>query len=196
MGTRAWTTILLLFTACTFSDTLEADLPSGRGLEEGSPVEALGVRVGSVQEVKLTGGQVRVRAEVDSLEDLDLRADACALAGGDPAKLVIATGGSATPLPEGNALPPCSLTDLAGGLGTAAGELLQGLGEALTGENMREAGEVMGMAARQLGEGFSEGATGGDLRGTGRSLGMAARELGEGLAEGAGVDPATGQSTP
>lgn len=187
---------LLSLGGCSSTDALEVRLANGGGLAVGSPVEALGVKVGEVKEVGLAEGQVAVQVEVESLEALDLRADACALAGGDPATLVIASGESETPLPEGNALPACSLSDLAGELGAAAGELMEGLGEALSGEGMREAGEAMGMAARQLGEGFAEGASEGDLRETGRALGMAARELGEGVAEGARVDPATGQMTP
>jgi len=184
----------LCLVACTGGDALDVTLSDGSGLAEGTPVEVRGVAVGAVQSVALEGGAVRVHSEVESREALDLRADACAMAGGEPAKLVVVPGESESPLPAENVLPACSLADLTGDLAEAAGEMLEGLGEAF-GDHAREAGRAMGENARKMGEGFAEGATGGDLRGTGQALGMAARELGEGLAEGAGVDPATGQPT-
>ncbi len=185
---------LISLAACTGGDALDVSLNHGAGLAEGTPVEVRGVAVGAVESVELEGGAVRVHAEVESREDLDLRADACAMAGGEPAKLVVVPGESDSPLPAENVLPACSLADLTVDLAEAAGEMLQGLGEAF-GDHAREAGRKMGETAREVGEGFVEGSTGGDLRGTGQALGMAARELGEGFAEGAGVDPDTGRPT-
>ena len=194
MPLRAISLVALSLMACTGGVTLDVTLSHGAGLAEGTPVEVRGVAVGAVESVALEEGAVRVHTEVESREALDLRADACAMAGGEPTKLLIVPGESATPLPEGNVLPACSLADLTGDLAEAAGEMLQGLGEAF-GDHAREAGRAMGETAREVGEGFAEGATGGDLRGTGQALGMAARELGEGVAEGAGIDPSTGQPT-
>ncbi|MBO6935212.1 MAG: MCE family protein [Deltaproteobacteria bacterium] len=191
---RSLSVALFALAACTGGDALDVSLNDGAGLAEGTPVEVRGVAVGAVKSVELENGAVRVHAEVESRADLDLRADACAMAGGEPAKLVVLPGESDSPLPAENVLPACSLADLTGDLAEAAGELLQGLGEAIGG-SAREAGRKMGETAREVGEGFAEGASGGDLRGTGQSLGMAVRELGDGFAEGAGVDPNTGRPT-
>ena len=120
-------------------DELRVELPAAAGLVEGSPVQMRGVRVGEVQRLALVEGAVTVSAEVESRDDLRLRSDACAAAGGEPPRLVIVAGVNEAPLDDEAVLPACSVGGLAGQLTETAGAMLRGLEEALAGAKEEEA---------------------------------------------------------
>ena len=86
--------------------TIYADFESATGLGPGTPVEIVGVRVGRVDTVQLTGARARVRFTIDS--DIEIQEDAIAsihtkgLLGGP--YVLISLGGSDRLIPPGGVL--------------------------------------------------------------------------------------------
>ncbi|MAQ13320.1 MAG: hypothetical protein CMN30_00770 [Sandaracinus sp.] len=129
---------LFVLAGCA-DDPMRIHLADAAGLTEGSPVEIRGVVVGEVKAVHLRSGEVEVLADLENPGDLDLRDDACAAAGGEPAKLVLVAGTDEGRLRADAVVPACTVGDLAGQLGDAAAEMLRGLGAAIEAAAAEEA---------------------------------------------------------
>lgn len=183
--------------ACDGAETMNVHLSQGGGLAVGAPVQVNGVKVGEVSEVTVTPDGVDITARLD--QELELRSDACGIAGGSEPTLYVATGEAAEPLPEGP-VPECDVAEAIGAaMGEAAeqlGNLLRGFGAALGGNQGNQGGQggqggqatpsPTPAAPNPGATGSVNGAqTNEQIRNAGRALGEATRNFGEGFFEGA-----------
>lgn len=103
---------VLCLGACSCARTHTARLDDGGGLAAGAPVMVRGVRVGEVRAVSVRDGAAEVRFAIEREHDVEMHADACAVAApsAEQPLLIVIPGESAEPLADDTPLPECRLT--------------------------------------------------------------------------------------
>jgi len=132
--------VLLCLGGCS-SPRIHARLGDGHGLAEGATVTMSGVRIGSVEAVRVEGDAVDVAIVIEGDHDIQLHEGACAYAvhpRGQSTQLVLLSGESSatlrsTEIPIPECSPGADLADALEQLGEGIGGFLRSVGTGLAG---------------------------------------------------------------